>query len=231
MASPCMEPGWIGRHWQSPLLTMERRQNRETATCSLLLSRSAQWWTHFTRKPCNSADRMKARRAFAVRKARKPSMPPISGIRTATSSVPTAWVRHSHQHPELVAGTGWNHPGADLVDKRKNPHQLSSVRVSFHLHQIKSLAVTYFRIDKANTSIGAERFHFRVRKGIGWFPLAMAARQTGRNGRVMARPPLIRTICFDVCRDSSQFPITICHVMGQIAWVLYGQVARAISTG
>ena len=43
---------------------------------------------------------------------------------------------------------------------------------------IKSLAVTYFRIDKANTSIGAERFHFRVRKGIGWFPLAMAARQT-----------------------------------------------------
>ena len=26
--------------------------------------------------------------------------------------------------------------------------------------------------------IGAERFHFRVRNGIGWFPLAMAARQT-----------------------------------------------------
>jgi hypothetical protein len=48
--------------------------------------------------------------------------------------------------------------------------------------QIKSLAVTYFRIDKANTSIGAERFHFRVRKGIGWFPLAMAARQTGCKG-------------------------------------------------
>jgi len=34
----------------------------------------------------------------------------------------------------------------------------------------------------------------------------MAARQTGRNGRVMARPPLIRTICFDACRNSSQFP-------------------------
>ena len=49
-------------------------------------------------------------------------------------------------------------------------------------HQIKSLAVTYFHIDKVDTSIGAERFHFRVRKGIGWFPLAMAARQTGRNG-------------------------------------------------
>ena len=48
--------------------------------------------------------------------------------------------------------------------------------------QIKSLAVTYFHIDKVDTSIGAERFHFRVRKGIGWFPLAMAARQTGRSG-------------------------------------------------
>src|SRR6202790_3201393 len=52
----------------------------------------------------------------------------------------------------------------------------------FRFHQIKSLAVTYFHIDKVDTSIGAERFHFRVRKGIGWFPLAMAARQTGRNG-------------------------------------------------
>ncbi len=62
----------------------------------------------------------------------------------------------------------------------KNPRQLSPTGV--HFHQIKSLAVTYFRIDKANTSIGAERFHFRVRKGIGWFPLAMAARQTGCKG-------------------------------------------------
>src|SRR6202453_3772792 len=64
--------------------------------------------------------------------------------------------------------------------QRKNPHRLSSVRV--HFHQIKSLAVTYFHIDKVDTSIGAERFHFRVRKGIGWFPLAMAARQTGCKG-------------------------------------------------
>src|ERR1017187_2974133 len=49
------------------------------------------------------------------------------------------------------------------------------------LHQIKSLAVTYFHIDIVDTSIGAGRFHFRVRKGIGWFPLAMAARQTNRS--------------------------------------------------
>ena len=48
--------------------------------------------------------------------------------------------------------------------------------------------MTYFHIDKVDTSIGAERFHFRVRKGIGWFPLAMAARQTGRNGEVMSLP-------------------------------------------
>ena len=43
----------------------------------------------------------------------------------------------------------------------------------------KCLAVTYFRMGKPQTIIGAERFHFRVRDGIGWFPLAMAARQTG----------------------------------------------------
>ena len=72
---------------------------------------------------------------------------------------------------------------------KKNPHRLCANegfdfnQVSFSLqNQIKSLAVTYFHIDKVDTSIGAERFHFRVRKGIGWFPLAMAARQTGRNG-------------------------------------------------
>lgn len=64
--------------------------------------------------------------------------------------------------------------------------------------------MTYFHIDKVDTSIGAERFHFRVRKGIGWFPLAMAARQTGRSGEVMSSPPLIRTICFDALSHSSQ---------------------------
>jgi hypothetical protein len=77
--------------------------------------------------------------------------------------------------------------------------------------RIKSLAVTYFHIDKVDTSIGAERFHFRVRKGIGWFPLAMAARQTGCNGRVMARPPRIRTICFDVCRNQVSTQFSICQ--------------------
>ena len=43
----------------------------------------------------------------------------------------------------------------------------------------KSLAVTYSHMGRPHTTIGAERFHFRVRKGIGWFPLAIAARQIG----------------------------------------------------
>ena len=43
---------------------------------------------------------------------------------------------------------------------------------------VGSLAVTYSGMPERHTTIGAERFHFRVRNGIGWFPLAMAARQT-----------------------------------------------------
>ena len=43
---------------------------------------------------------------------------------------------------------------------------------------VSSLAVTYSGMPERHTTIGAERFHFRVRNGIGWFPLAMAARQT-----------------------------------------------------
>ena len=43
---------------------------------------------------------------------------------------------------------------------------------------VKSLAVTYFHMGKPHTIIGAKQFHFRVRDGIGWFPLANAARQT-----------------------------------------------------
>ena len=42
-----------------------------------------------------------------------------------------------------------------------------------------SLAMTYSHMRRPHTTIGAEQFHFRVREGIGWFPLAMVARQTG----------------------------------------------------
>ncbi len=41
--------------------------------------------------------------------------------------------------------------------------------------------MTYFRAGKPRTIIGAEQFHFRVRNGVGWYPLAMAARQTGHS--------------------------------------------------
>ena len=40
--------------------------------------------------------------------------------------------------------------------------------------------MTYSGMACGHTTIGAGRFHFRVRNGIGWFPLAMAARQTGK---------------------------------------------------
>ena len=60
------------------------------------------------------------------------------------------------------------------LPQSKNPRRISPTGV-----HIKSLAVTYSCMAKDHTTIGAERFHFRVRKGIGWFPLAMAARQTG----------------------------------------------------
>jgi hypothetical protein len=39
--------------------------------------------------------------------------------------------------------------------------------------------VTYSGMACGHTTIGAERFHFRVRNGIGWYPLAIAARLFG----------------------------------------------------
>src|SRR6202046_887102 len=94
------------------------------------------------------------------------------------------------------------------VVHRKNPRQLSPTGV-FIFHQIKSLAVTYFHIDKVDTSIGAERFHFRVRKGIGWFPLAMAARQTGRSGGWSCPAPATKSHnlfrCFVALKSSIEY--------------------------
>jgi len=86
-------------------------------------------------------------------------------------------VRRDWERVALHGSPSAGHLSVAVTALKKNPHRLSPVRVRFH--QIKSLAVTYFHIDKVDTSIGAERFHFRVRKGIGWFPLAMAARQNG----------------------------------------------------
>ena len=67
-----------------------------------------------------------------------------------------------------------SHRRAGRTAKRKTPDGCFRRGLS-----LKSLAVTYSCMVEDHTTIGAERFHFRVRKGIGWFPLAMAARQTG----------------------------------------------------
>ena len=44
---------------------------------------------------------------------------------------------------------------------------------------VKRLAIPYFHTTTCRTIIGAKRFHFRVRDGIGWFTLAMVTKQTG----------------------------------------------------
>ena len=59
----------------------------------------------------------------------------------------------------------------------------------------------------SHTIIGAEQFHFRVRDGVGWDPLAMAARQFFTDALGWT------------CRTHPK------------SWVLYGQASRAISTG
>src|SRR5690606_6240895 len=79
----------------------------------------------------------------------------------------------------------------------------------------QSLAVAYFRRGKPHTIIGAERFHFRVRNGIGWFPLAMAARQTvaadaSRTGSVIGRAKQGRG---QVARPTSQHPRLGCYMV------------------
>ena len=61
-------------------------------------------------------------------------------------------------------------PGA----KNKNPGTLSSPGFSFE----DGVAVTYFRMRKLHTIIGANPFHGPVRDGKAWVQAAMAARLT-----------------------------------------------------
>lgn len=76
--------------------------------------------------------------------------------------------RH-HTLGNIASQTRHAEPGA-----QKNPGTYKVPGFSV----LKSLAVSYSHTEKLRTTIGAERFHFRVRNGIGWFPLAIAARQT-----------------------------------------------------
>ena len=68
-----------------------------------------------------------------------------------------------------------------LCMAKKNPLAISGEGVL-----VRSLAVPYFRMG-VHTIIGAGRFHFRGRDGIGWFPPAMAARRFCRRPRTSVR--------------------------------------------
>ena len=48
---------------------------------------------------------------------------------------------------------------------------------------IGCLAMTYSRM-RMHTTIGADAFHVRVREGIGWYHIAIVAKQKGRQRRL-----------------------------------------------
>jgi hypothetical protein len=66
-----------------------------------------------------------------------------------------------------------------LVFSTENLEQKKARLLLDGLFLNKSLAMTYFHMATCHTIIGAKRFHFRVRDGIGWFTLAMFTKQTG----------------------------------------------------
>ena len=95
---------------------------------------------------------------------------------------------------------------------------------------------------KPHTIIGAERFHFRVRDGIGWDPNAIVA---GRTGVLLCWPTegLTEQQIWGVVSSTDQsLDWYVALVLGgkaikcitqsksKTAWVLYGQASRAIST-
>jgi hypothetical protein len=62
----------------------------------------------------------------------------------------------------------------------------------------RCLAVTYSHMGRPHTTIGAGRFHFRVRNGIGWFPPAIAARQALKSASGRHRRADYNLVCPDV---------------------------------
>ena len=111
--------------------------------------------------------------------------------------------------------------------------------------------MTYSGMPEGHTTIGAERFHFRVRNGIGWFPLAIAARQTFRVRSSRACARLHRSPIWFVFRSNAFVAFTMIETLVATAYGccskstpshqsitcgpnhlrLYGQASRAISTG
>ena len=96
----------------------------------------------------------------------------------------------------------------------------------------KCLTMTYSHMEKLHTTIGAKRFHFRVRHGIGWFTLAMVVRRNGGILRCLSleayglatRNMNHADRYVSILSQSRRLPT-------QTPWVLYGQASRAISTG
>ena len=97
---------------------------------------------------------------------------------------------------------------------------------------VRCLAASYFHMGRPQTIIGAERFHFRVRDGVGWFPLAMTARQTPLSGKrllspgsPLEQPPwrLHRGSCRASCFPFAERPLG-CYMVkphGQLVLVSY----------
>ncbi len=85
----------------------------------------------------------------------------LSGVRLVQSNA----LRKTLVSPYFKVGHRTKH-------EQKNP----ATRAGYYF--VKALAVSYFHMGRPHTIIGAEQFHFRVRDGIGWFTLAMAARKT-----------------------------------------------------
>ena len=105
----------------------------------------------------------------------------------------------------LEGAPGWN--GA--IEHKKSPRGIPGACC-------KCLAETYFRTGRPRTIIGVPCFHFRVRNGIGWFPRALATRQT--------------SITDSGCRYELRV-LGALRAGAAVAWVLYDQAARSISTG
>ena len=90
---------------------------------------------------------------------------------------------------------------------------------------------------RPHTTIGAERFHFRVRKGIGWYPLAIAARKTGiaYSFRALSNLEISDNLRFGTYPEAFHVAYNFSsHYMShtsQNALALYDQASRAISTG
>jgi hypothetical protein len=82
---------------------------------------------------------------------------------------------------------------------------------------------------KPQTIIGAERFHFRVRDGIGWFPLAIAARQAGGKADTNLLLSFGNVVYAFDCRGCLTTNTNLHNF--EAAWVLYDQASRSISTG